>query len=138
MGSRRTPDASPTRDLEAHLRLEHDGVSGAAARRAKGFHKSEDVQDLLEFFGGLRGSVGAVFACRYVFFGALSVLDCLVIGALGGVFGPLGDLCESMLKRAYGVKDSGRVIPGHGGLLDRIDALLFNAPVLYVYVTFVR
>ena len=54
------------------------------------------------------------------------------------VVGPLGDLVESLWKRAYGVKDSSRLIPGHGGLLDRIDALLFVAPWIYLFATWLR
>jgi phosphatidate cytidylyltransferase len=56
----------------------------------------------------------------------------LVAAAVVAVFGPLGDLAESMLKRSSGVKDSGRIMPGHGGLLDRFDAFLFVVPVLVV------
>jgi phosphatidate cytidylyltransferase len=90
------------------------------------------------FVGGLVGSVGGLFITRAFFYPVLTVTDCLVLGVAGGILGPIGDLCESMLKRAYGVKDSGRIIPGHGGILDRIDALLFNAPLVFVYITFVR
>ncbi|HEX8820230.1 MAG TPA: phosphatidate cytidylyltransferase [Archangium sp.] len=90
------------------------------------------------FVGGLVGSVGGMFIARAFFFPVFTVADCLLLGLFGGILGPIGDLCESMLKRAYGVKDSGRVIPGHGGILDRIDALLFNAPLVFVYVTFAR
>jgi phosphatidate cytidylyltransferase len=60
----------------------------------------------------------------------LSVTYRLVVAAVVAVFGPLGDLAESMLKRSVGVKDSGRIMPGHGGLLDRFDAFLFILPVL--------
>jgi phosphatidate cytidylyltransferase len=89
------------------------------------------------FAGGFLGSIGGLFIARLVF-PVLQPLDCVVLGCAGGLFGPLGDLCESMLKRASGAKDSGVLIPGHGGVLDRVDALLFNAPVVYVYVALLR
>lgn len=90
------------------------------------------------FFGGMVGSVAGLVILRVFFFHHISLIDCVVMGVLGGVLGPAGDLCESMLKRAYGVKDSGKMIPGHGGMLDRIDALLFNAPMVLIWVQFAR
>ena len=90
------------------------------------------------FAGGAVGSVVGMFITRWVAFPELTPTDCLALGLVGAVLGPLGDLCESLLKRAYGVKDSGTLIPGHGGLLDRVDALLFNAPAVYLYVVTIR
>ena len=90
------------------------------------------------FFGGFVGAIGFLFVQRAFFFPALTVVDCFVLGGFGSLLGPAGDLCESMLKRAYNVKDSGVIIPGHGGMLDRIDALIFNAPMVFLYVGFVR
>ena len=57
----------------------------------------------------------------------------LVVGFLVSVFAPLGDLVESQLKRSFGVKDSGNIIPGHGGILDRLDSFIICAPVVYLY-----
>lgn len=90
------------------------------------------------FAGGFVGAIGFLFIQRAFFFQTLTIVDCFVLGVLGSILGPAGDLCESMLKRAYGVKDSGKIIPGHGGMLDRIDALIFNAPMVLLYVQFVR
>lgn len=90
------------------------------------------------FAGGFVGAIGFLFLQRAFFFPTLTVVDCLMLGTLGSLLGPTGDLCESMLKRAYGVKDSGKIIPGHGGMLDRVDALIFNAPMVFLYVQFIR
>jgi phosphatidate cytidylyltransferase len=91
------------------------------------------------FAGGAVGSVVGALVTRWILpeLEVLSVAEMVVLGAGGAVLGPLGDFCESLVKRAAGVKDSGRIIPGHGGLLDRIDALLFVAPWIYVWAAYV-
>jgi len=93
----------------------------------------------------VEGAVGGVLAGLLVMLGAratfvpwLTVGDCLLAALPAGVIGPTGDLVESLIKRAFGVKDSGRLIPGHGGMLDRIDALLFVSAWLYVYALYLR
>jgi phosphatidate cytidylyltransferase len=83
--------------------------------------------------GGVLGSsVGALIG-HFWFFKRLPLVHALVLGLLLCVAGILGDLGESMLKRTAGVKDSSTLLPGHGGVLDRVDSLLVAAPVLYYY-----
>jgi phosphatidate cytidylyltransferase len=83
------------------------------------------------FAGGALGSLIGALAVKALLLRDLPAMACLAVAAGGAVLGPLGDLAESMLKRAAGVKHSGRIVPGHGGLLDRIDALLFVLPWIY-------
>lgn len=83
--------------------------------------------------GGLVGGLLGAFLGKLWFFAGLSGFDVLLLGVGVGLFSQLGDLVESLLKRSFGVKDSGTLIPGHGGVLDRLDSLLFAFPVTYYY-----
>ena len=88
--------------------------------------------------GGLVGGLVSALACHATFFHGLTVRDCFLVAVPAAVIGPIGDLLESMIKRSAGVKDSGRMLPGHGGILDRVDALLFVTAWIYAYTTHLR
>lgn len=87
--------------------------------------------------GGWFGAILVAYAARWWFLPELSILDCLILATLLTITGLWGDLTESAMKRSVGMKDSGGILPGHGGMLDRLDSLLFTAPVFYYYVTMV-
>jgi phosphatidate cytidylyltransferase len=87
--------------------------------------------------GGVIGSICGTMLARYTFFPQLSLTDALLTAVLIGILGQTGDLFESLLKRSFGVKDSGNSIPGHGGVLDRLDSIIFAAPAMYYYVIFI-
>lgn len=83
--------------------------------------------------GGLAGGVVAALLVRRLGLPDLPVAHAVLLGASVAGLGVVGDLAESFLKRWAGAKDSGALFPGHGGMLDRLDSLLFGAPVLYYY-----
>ena len=88
------------------------------------------------FAGGIAGSLGGAVLVRFLLLPDVPLLVCLLVGLGAAVLGPLGDHSESIIKRAAGVKDSGKFIPGHGGVLDRIDALLFVTPWVYAVAAY--
>ena len=86
--------------------------------------------------GGIAFSVAAALLARWWFLPQIGLGEALGMGVFLGLASLLGDLAESLLKRGAGVKDSSVIIPGHGGMLDRIDSLLFSAPALYYVLVY--
>lgn len=105
--------------------------------RAFGKHKLfERVSPKKTWEGAITGALFSIVAVGFLLpwvFPKLSWVDGVAVGLIAGLFGQIGDLVESHIKRACGVKDSSQIIPGHGGLLDRFDSLLFVAPATFLY-----
>jgi phosphatidate cytidylyltransferase len=87
--------------------------------------------------GGVSASVITAIVIHFTFFPKFPLLHAVIAGVLLSIAGVIGDLAESMWKRSAAVKDSGTLIPGHGGFLDRFDSILFTAPILYCYWTLI-
>lgn len=83
--------------------------------------------------GSVLFSVAVSALASFTYLPELPLFPAVVLGLVGAVLGTLGDLVESLLKRSTGVKDSGSLLPGHGGLFDRVDALLIVGPLVYLY-----
>lgn len=87
--------------------------------------------------GGFLFAVMGAVAAKYLVLSYLSLGSAIILGIIVGIFGQVGDLIESLIKRDAGVKDSSNLIPGHGGILDRFDSLLLVSPIVYLYLDFV-
>lgn len=108
---------------------------GMSIGRRKLFERLSPKKSWEGFFGGVAGAVGAGFAAGHLL--GASPAAWALLALVISVTAVAGDLAESMFKRAAGVKDSGSLIPGHGGVLDRFDAMLLSAPFVFVYMIFV-
>jgi len=107
---------------------------GSYVGRHKLYPKVSPKKTIEGLGGGIIGAIAAALLYRKLFFPVLDVSDCLVLGTSLALFGQMGDFTESMIKRSAHVKDSSDLIPGHGGVLDRLDSFLFSAPFLYYYI----
>ena len=116
-------------------------VGSLMAKRRGGNHKMFPRVSPAKSWEGLIGGFVFDLIAGYVFFrigwmGDMTLMNSLLFALAGGVFGTLGDLMESLFKRTLGVKDSGKFMPGHGGVLDRFDSLLLAVPVTYFFFVY--
>lgn len=112
-------------------------LAGRSLGRNKLFERISPKKTWEGFIGGIVLAV-LVSICLAHYFGTIPQWQWIVVAVIIGVFGTLGDLVESMLKRSLNVKDSGNILPGHGGLLDRFDGLLIAGPLVYLFLFLVN
>ncbi len=106
---------------------------GMSFGKTKLFERHSPKKTWEGFIGGMALSIiAAIVISQY--YQAIQAWQWIIVAAIIAVFGTYGDLSESMLKRSYQIKDSGRLLPGHGGLLDRFDGLLLAAPLVYTFL----
>jgi phosphatidate cytidylyltransferase len=105
--------------------------TGRALGRHKLFERISPNKTIEGFVGGLISSALVGIAAHH-FLGGISLISWMCIGAFVSITSTLGDLFESLLKRQSGIKDSGSILPGHGGILDRFDSTLISAPIYWI------
>lgn len=107
---------------------------GTAFGRHRLYEKVSPKKSVEGLIAAIAGAVSAALLCRAVFMPKMGLWEAAALGVILSCVGVVGDLAESLIKRGVGVKDSGSLIPGHGGILDRMDAMLFAAPVMFYYL----
>lgn len=110
-------------------------LAGRSFGKHKLFERISPNKTWEGFFGGLLLAVGVSLILAH-YFESMASWQWIILSLLIAIFGSLGDLVESMLKRSLGVKDSGHILPGHGGILDRFDGLLLAVPLVYLFLVF--
>ncbi len=112
-------------------------IIGTLIGKHKLYPKVSPKKSVEGLLGGLGGSVTVALLSWKFFLPQLTLSQAVMLAFLTMILGQVGDFAESMIKRSANVKDSSRLIPGHGGMLDRLDSFLFSAPFLYYYVRLV-
>ncbi len=110
---------------------------GSSMGRHKLFERVSPKKTWEGAVAGFFSAIITMVAVKYLFLGYLALHHAVILGVLIGVFSQLGDLIESRFKRDAGVKDSSTLIPGHGGVYDRFDSLVYISPIVYLYIDFI-
>jgi len=108
-------------------------IVGSLIGKNKLFERISPKKSWEGFIGGGIFSMLAAWLIS-LFVVEISLIDWLVIAIITFIFGTFGDLIESLLKRMVKVKDSGHILPGHGGILDRFDSIIVSAPMVFIYL----
>lgn len=111
--------------------------TGSAIGRHKLFPRVSPNKTWEGAVAGYVGAIGIFLLAQAYVLPYMSVANAVVCGSIVGIFGQIGDLAESLLKRDAGIKDSSALIPGHGGVLDRFDSMTFVSPLIFYYLDFV-
>ncbi|MDQ3022637.1 MAG: phosphatidate cytidylyltransferase [Bacteroidota bacterium] len=109
--------------------------------RKFGKHQLSSISPKKTWEGSAAGFIFTIIISlliHFIFPGKLNRADAISIGVIVGIFSQVGDLFESLIKRYCDVKDSSKIIPGHGGMLDRFDSLIFVTPVIFVYFVYIK
>jgi phosphatidate cytidylyltransferase len=108
--------------------------AGRAFGKHKLYQKVSPKKTVEGAAGGMVATIAGAIVVKLILLPGMPYRDAVVLGVLGALLGMFGDLGESLLKRSIGVKDSGGIFPGHGGMLDRVDAVLITAPLTLLYL----
>src|SRR5690606_24914284 len=111
-------------------------LSGKYLGKHKLFERISPKKTWEGSIGGAILSIVVAYVCS-MYFDEITSKDWIIVAIITVIFGSLGDLVESMLKRSLNIKDSGNILPGHGGILDRFDGLFLSIPFIYAYLTLI-
>jgi phosphatidate cytidylyltransferase len=112
-------------------------LTGITIGKNKLYERISPKKTIEGFIGGTISTLGVAYLIT-IYFPVLSIIEWIGMAIIVSIFGVLGDLIASLFKRITGVKDTGNIIPGHGGIIDRLDSIIFVAPIVFIYLKIIN